>query len=173
MVPNSPQPESNRLRHRDAHVRKAKHLTAWTAAGGLVMTGGLAALAQRSFSGQRRTVAPADTSAIDPSSDEVVDPGATEPTAITLPPDPVAPTTLVPVPVTTAPVLAPTVPVVVPAPVETVPAVTVPVETAPPSTAAPVQTVPVTAPPAPPTTQPKRRTHTHTHPAVVVTSGGS
>ena len=165
MTPHNPSSDSNRLRERDAHVRRAKHLTAWTAAGGLVVTGGLATLAERSFSGQRRTVAPAETSVIDPSLDTTVGPAATNATALTLPPDPAST-----VPVVLVPVTAPAI-----APAQTLPpvAATVPVETMPPTTAAPAPTVPVTAPPAPPTTQPKRRTHTHTHPAVVVTSGGS
>lgn len=168
MIPHGPpshsphSPQEPRLRHRDANLRKAKHVTAWTAVGGLVVTGGLAALAERSFSGQRRSVAPAETTVVDPAAGTATDPALTTPpapgTALTLPPDTLPATTLSPVPV--------------PVPVETVPAQTLPPETVPPTTAAPVvQTVPVTAPPAPPTTAPHKRTHTH--PAVVVTSGGS
>ena len=164
MIPHGPpshsphSPQEPRLRHRDANLRKAKHVTAWTAVGGLVVTGGLAALAERSFSGQRRSVAPAETTVVDPAAGTATDPALTTPpapgTALTLPPDTLPATTLSPVPV------------------ETVPAQTLPPETVPPTTAAPVvQTVPVTAPPAPPTTAPHKRTHTH--PAVVVTSGGS
>ena len=163
----SPQPPPSgrpahgpRMRQRDTVLRRARRLTAWTAAGGLVMTGGLAVLAERAFSGVRPTPV-ADPTATEP----VVD---TAPAALTLPP--------LPAPVTAAPVTA--APIAIAPAAQVAPQATAaqPVATAPPPTAARATIAPPTVPPtaAPihvtPTTV-KPRTH-HPQPVVVV-SGGS
>ena len=153
--PDQP-PHPRRLQHRDVGLRRAKHLTAWTAAGGLAMSGGLAVLAEHAFSGVRR-IATADPTDTDPA------------TTASVPPAPLPAV----VPGTTAPIetLAPAViPATTAQEVPTEPAPTA--STAAPTTAPPVTVAPIVpptvAPTAPPTTVAQRRRHRTT-----VTTGGS
>ena len=175
---------NQRIRSRDAGLRRVRQLTMALGAGGVVMAGGFSVLAERAYSGQRAVVAPVAT---DPSStDPALDPAArvvpaTDPATGTLaPPLTAAPVPAAPVPVapvTTAPLAAD--PVVAPSPsiaavappavTSAAPIATQPAKTAatpPPTTVKPrVVTPPTTAPAAPKPRASKPR------PAPVVTGG--
>lgn len=130
-----------------------------TAAGGMAMSGGLAVLAERAFSGVRR-VTIADPSETEPGVVDAEAPGTVTPTPETLPPPPAAPAATAPVE-TVAPAVIP----VDPAPTAPVPP---PLSTtAPPVTVAPIAP-PTVAPTAPPTTVAQHHRHRTT-----LTTGGS
>lgn len=149
-------PHVSRLHARDSGLRTVRRITAWTAAGGVVMSGGLAVLAEHAFSGVR-AAAPATTGVLDPGSDVTDAPQATVPAA------PAATT-----PRANVPALAP----VTPVPTVATPSAVVPQPAAATPTTTHIVHAPVVASTTPPTTVAPKRRH-HTSPPPVVVSGGS